>query len=56
MRNFNEGSRKGVTYDNIKSHKKAGFSRSLEDAIFQRTTMLQCLLLNILWCEKEFVF
>ena len=31
MRNFNENFGKNITYDNIKSHKKQGFTLSLED-------------------------
>ena len=32
QKDFNEIFRKHVTYDNIKSHKKQGFTLSLEDA------------------------
>ena len=35
LRNFNEISRKDVTYDNIKSHSKQGFTLSLEDTFFE---------------------
>ena len=38
MRNFNEIFRKDMTYDNIKSHKKQGFTLSIEDAFNGKTT------------------
>ena len=36
MKNVDEMSRKKVTFDNIKGHKKAGFHLSLEDTIFEK--------------------
>ena len=36
MRNFNEIFRRGVTYDNFKSHKKQGFTLSLKDMFFKK--------------------
>ena len=35
LRNFNEIFRKDVTHDNIKSHKKQGYTLSLEDEFFK---------------------
>ena len=35
-RNFSEIFRKDKTYDNIKSHKKYGFTLSLEDAFLEK--------------------
>ena len=39
--NFNEIFRKGVTYDNIKSHKKQRFTPSLEDAFLEKPQGVQ---------------
>ena len=36
LSNFNEISRKDVTYDNIKTHKKQGFYHSLEDTFSEK--------------------
>ena len=36
LRKFKEIFRKGVSEDNIKSHKKQGFSLSLEDTLFKK--------------------
>ena len=38
MRNLNEVFRKDVTYDDIKSHKKAGFHSLIRRQIFEKTT------------------
>ena len=38
MRNFNGIFRKDVTYDNIKSYKKAGFHPLFRRYIFRKTT------------------
>ena len=38
FRNFDEIFRKDVTYDNIKSHKKAGLYRLSKKYIFGKTT------------------
>ena len=37
-RNFSEIFRKDKTYGNIKSHKKHGFTLSLEDLFFEKPT------------------
>ena len=36
LRNFNKILRKDGTYDDIKSHKKPGFTLSLEDLFFEK--------------------
>ena len=36
MKKFNEIARKRVTYDAIKSHKKQGFTHSLENIILEK--------------------
>ena len=36
LSNFNKIFRKDVTYDNIKSHKKQGFTLSLEDIFLEK--------------------
>ena len=38
LRNFNEIFRKIVTYDNVKSHKKAGFHHLFRKNMFEKTT------------------
>ena len=37
LRSFNEIFRKDVTHDNIKSHKKQGYTLSLEDDFFKKS-------------------
>ena len=37
LRSFNEIFRKDVTHDNIKSHKKQGYTLSLEDEFFKKS-------------------